>query len=43
MSEKIAKLALVLGVIVGISFSVMLVAVCVATAWQVLSISGLVG
>lgn len=42
MSDKITKLALVLGVIVGISFSAMLVAIFIATGWRVLSLSGLI-
>ncbi|MGU6724871.1 hypothetical protein ACV2ER_23800 [Salmonella enterica subsp. enterica serovar Pomona] len=36
-------MALILGVVVGASFSVMLTAVFVATAWRVLVSSGLVG
>lgn len=43
MPEKITKMALILGAIIGISFSAMLVAICVSTAWKVLSLSGLVG
>ncbi|EJP5182659.1 hypothetical protein NT945_003982 [Salmonella enterica] len=44
MSDKITKLALVLvlGVIVGISFSAMLVALFIATGWRALSLSGLI-
>jgi hypothetical protein len=43
MSGKITKLALTLSVIVGISFSVMLVAIFVSTSYRVLHLSGLVG
>ncbi|NUH56539.1 hypothetical protein HUK76_23115 [Citrobacter portucalensis] len=43
MSDKITKLAQILCVIVGLSFSVMLVAIFISTAWRVLSLSGLVG
>ncbi|EPN3823184.1 hypothetical protein ACTYWS_004828 [Escherichia coli] len=41
MSDKLIMLALC--VIVGISFSLMLVAICFSTAWRVLTLSGLVG
>lgn len=43
MSEKLIKLANILFVIVGISFSAMLVAIFFSTAWMALSSSGLVG
>lgn len=43
MSDKLIKLAQVLCVIVGISFSAMLVAVCLSGAWAMLTSSGLVG
>ncbi|EEK4999057.1 hypothetical protein GNM48_18515 [Salmonella enterica] len=42
MSDKITKLALVLGVIVGVSFSAMLVALFIATGWRALNLSGLI-
>ncbi len=43
MSDKMVKLAQILCVIIGLSFSVMLVAIFIATAWRVLSLSGLIG
>ena len=43
MSDSIIKLARILCVVVGLSFSVMLVAIFIATAWRVLSLSGLIG
>jgi len=43
MSDKLIMLAKILCVIVGISFSLMLVAICFSTAWRVLTLSGLVG
>lgn len=42
MSDNITKLALVLGVMVGVSFSAMLIAVFIATGWRVLSLSGVI-
>lgn len=42
MSEKITKLVLALGVIVGVSFSAMLVALFIAAGWRVLNLSGLI-
>lgn len=42
MPDKITKLALVLGVIVGVSFSAMLVALFIATGWRALNLSGLI-
>ncbi|EIG6193846.1 hypothetical protein ELJ81_004716 [Escherichia coli] len=43
MSDKLITLAKILCVIVGISFSLMLVAICFSTAWRVLTLSWLVG
>ncbi|CAR07327.1 conserved hypothetical protein [Escherichia coli ED1a] len=43
MSDKLITLAKILCVIVGISFSLMLVAIFFSTAWRVLTLSGLVG
>lgn len=43
MSDKMVKLAQILCVITGLSFSVMLVAIFISTTWQVLSLSGLIG
>lgn len=40
MSDNITKLALVLCVMVGVSFSAMLIAVFIATGWRALSLSG---
>ncbi|MGY6106666.1 hypothetical protein [Escherichia coli] len=37
------KLARILCVAVGLSFSAMLVAIFISTAWRVLSLSGLIG
>ncbi|HFW5273605.1 TPA: hypothetical protein ACIBWY_004780 [Salmonella enterica subsp. enterica serovar Bullbay] len=42
MSDKITKLAITLGVIVGVSFSTMLDAIFIATGWRVLNLSGLI-
>ena len=43
MSDKIIKLAMVLGVAVGISFSVMLIVIFITTSWHLLVLSGFVG
>ena len=43
MPDKLITLAKILCVIVGISFSLMLVAIFFSTAWRVLTLSGLVG
>ncbi|EON1474575.1 hypothetical protein [Escherichia coli] len=43
MSDSIIKLARILCVAVGLSFSAMLVAIFISTAWRVLSLSGLIG
>ncbi|WP_250693273.1 hypothetical protein [Escherichia coli] len=43
MSGKLAGLAQILCVVVGVSFSLMLVAIFISTAWRILSLSGLVG
>ncbi|EEQ2419115.1 hypothetical protein GSK68_005331 [Escherichia coli] len=43
ISDKLITLAKILCVIVGISFSLMLVAICFSTAWRVLTLSWLVG
>ncbi|WP_218070595.1 hypothetical protein [Escherichia coli] len=43
MSDKLIKLAKILCVIVGISFSLMLVAIFLSTAWRALTLSGLAG
>ncbi|EOC0033325.1 MULTISPECIES: hypothetical protein [Cronobacter] len=43
MSDRMVKLMQILCVIVGLSFSGMLVAIFISTAWRVLSLSGLVG
>ncbi|EPN5567737.1 hypothetical protein ACT0ID_005398 [Escherichia coli] len=43
MSDKLITLAKILCVIVGISFSLMLVSICFSTAWRVLTLSWLVG
>ncbi|APL10569.1 hypothetical protein Q5512_21690 [Escherichia coli] len=43
MPDKLIKLAQVLCVIVGISLSVMLVALFLSTAWRALTLSGLLG
>ncbi|EEZ1118395.1 hypothetical protein E8802_005076 [Escherichia coli] len=40
ISDKLITLAKILCVIVGISFSLMLVAICFSTAWRVLTLSG---
>ncbi|MDJ7445095.1 hypothetical protein LEH14_28010 [Salmonella enterica] len=42
MPDKITKLTLVLSVMVGVSFSAMLVALFIATGWRVLSLSGVI-
>ncbi|EOM5762327.1 TPA: hypothetical protein ACWCAB_005323 [Escherichia coli] len=43
ISGKLITLAKTICVIVGVSFSLMLVAICFSTAWRVLTLSGLVG
>ncbi|WP_240727121.1 hypothetical protein [Escherichia sp. E4385] len=43
MSDSIIKLARILCVVVGLSFSAMLVAIFISTAWRVLGLSGLIG
>ncbi|EMG9442862.1 hypothetical protein V5268_004088 [Escherichia coli] len=43
MSDKLITLAKILCVIVGVSFSVMLVVIFLSTAWRALTSSGLVG
>ena len=43
MSDKLITLAKILCVIVGISFSLMLVALSLSMAWMMLSSSGLLG
>ncbi|EPU6501715.1 hypothetical protein PS037_05395 [Escherichia albertii] len=43
MSDSIVKLVRILSVVVGLSFSAMLVAIFIATAWRILSLSGLIG
>lgn len=43
MSDSIIKLAQILCVGVGLSFSAMLVAIFISTTWRVLSLSGLIG
>ncbi|EEQ7598253.1 hypothetical protein GKB33_004764 [Escherichia coli] len=43
ISDKLITLVKSLCVLVGISFSLMLVAICFSTAWRVLTFSGLVG
>ena len=43
MSDKLIPLAKILCVIVGISFSLMLVALFLSMAWMMLSSSGLLG
>ncbi|EIL1426225.1 hypothetical protein ACEZ1X_004456 [Escherichia coli] len=43
MSDKLITLAQILCVIVGISFSLMLVAIFLSLAWMMLSSSGLPG
>lgn len=43
MSDKLITLAKILCVIVGISFSLMLVAIFLSLGWMMLSLSGMLG